>query len=611
MRLRSLKAGTGLIIGLGALCACQGTASVGGAVNEGGGGGGGGGGSPPLAKADKVDILLDIDNSRSMADKQQVLALALSDLVQALVNPPCLDANGQPVAQPPSPNDACPVGSAREYAPVEDIHLGIISSSLGGHGSDACGTTGEASNDDKGHLLARTATGPGGMPIPTYQDQGFLAWDPGAKYSPPGESDPIAMANTFKDMVLGVGQVGCGYESQLESWYRFLVDPEPYESLTVDTLGDGVTLNGTDTVLLQQRADFLRPDSMLAIIMLTDENDCSIREEGQYYYVAVQTSGGGAKFHLPVPRSECATNPNDPCCRSCGQAQGNCPADPSCQNPDGSIKSLTDLEDATNLRCYDQKRRFGIDFLYPIDRYTQALTSATIANRSGEMVPNPIFSDLNPNDAYSNIRDPGLVVLTGIVGVPWQDIARDPQNLALGFKSATELTDSSAWDVILGDPANYVPPQDPLMVESIDARSGTNPITGDPISPPGSISNPINGSEWTIASRNDLQYACIFDLPAGTEKDCSVPGTSCDCSGTGDDLTNPLCAPNPNDGGNLTLQVRAKSYPGIRELSVLKGMGAQGVTTSICPAQLDTPTNVDYAYRPVVRSLLERMATRL
>ena len=109
---------------------------------------------PPGCK--RVDILFAIDNSRSMADKQQVLTLALGDLLSGLANPPCLDENGQlvPVG---GPNDACPSGSARQFAPIADIHIGVISSSLGGHGSDACDPSGagKASNDDKGHLLNR------------------------------------------------------------------------------------------------------------------------------------------------------------------------------------------------------------------------------------------------------------------------------------------------------------------------------------------------------------------------------------------------------------------------------------------------------------------------
>ena len=54
-----------------------------------------------------------------------------------------------------------------------------------------------------------------------------------------------------------------------------------------------------------------------------------------------------------------------------------------------SSPTLSDLEDDINLRCWDQKRRFGIDFLYPIDRYTQALTQLNVPNRQGDLVHIP------------------------------------------------------------------------------------------------------------------------------------------------------------------------------------------------------------------------------
>jgi hypothetical protein len=393
-------------------------------------------------------------------------------------------------------------------------------------------------------------------------------------------------------MVLGVGQIGCGYESQLESWYRFLIDPEPYQSISVSD-GEAVPA-GVDAVLLQQRAEFLRPDSLLALLMLSDEDDCSIKEFGTNYMVA--SSG-----HLPRARQECAKDPNDPCCKSCGAPQGDCPADPTCGLP------LSDLEDSTNLRCFDQKRRFGADFLYPIDRYVTGLTSAMIPNRSGEMVPNPIYSDLDASDNITAVRDPGLVVVAGIVGVPWQDIARDPRDLSSGFKSAQELNQAkngmTGWDVILGDPRSYIPPKDPLMISSILPRSGANPITGDPIAGPSSpLANPINGNEYTIPKNDDLQFSCVFPLPA--PRDCSASFASCDCQDALND--SPLCDPN-----NKVLQVRAKAYPGTRQLGVLKGLGDQGVVASICPSQQDDPQKLDYAYRPAIRALLERVKPRL
>jgi hypothetical protein len=112
-----------------------------------------------------------------------------------------------------------------------------------------------------------------------------------------------------------------------------------------------------------------------------------------------------------------------------------------------------------------------------VDRYIDALTSSVIPNRAGELVPNPIFSDLDTSDNVTTIRDPGLVVLATIVGVPWQDVARNPADLTQGYKSAAELGQPDAagntgWDIIVGNPASYVPPLDPLMVESVGPRSG-------------------------------------------------------------------------------------------------------------------------------------------
>ena len=632
MTLRKLnKASRGVLL-LGAaalsLAACDdGGGGNGGSGGDGGSGasttttgdgGSGGSGGGPVFNATKVDILLSIDNSRSMADKQQILSLAMDDLLSGLANPPCLDGNGQLVSAP-GPGQPCPSGAARQYEPVTDIHIGIISSSLGGHGSDACQSSvaGKESNDDKAHLLSRIDPSMPGN-VPTYQDKGFLAWDPLQQKSPPGESDPVALATKFSTMLLGVGQIGCGYESQLESVYRFLVDPAPHGNISVGPDG-AIVKSGVDQVLLDQRKAFLRPDSMVIVLSLSDENDCSTKEEGQFYLSNQQKSPNNGPFHLPAARAVCATDPSDECCYSCGQAgpvdaNGNptCPADPTCLAPGGAVKFLDDLTDNINVRCHDQKRRFGIDFLYPTDRYVQAFTSPTITDASGQVVQNPLFSDLDPSDDVTAIRDPGLVVFAGIVGVPWQDIAQNPADLKQGFKSSAELSQANAsgqtsWDIILGSPAAGVAPLDPFMIESIAQRTGTNPITGTAVTPPGGAQNPINGAEYTISKRDDLQYACIMPLPQA--RDCSVAGlASCDCEDETND--NPLCENNPATG-TPTLQTRAKAYPGVRQLSVLEGLEDQAVVGSICAGQITDPQAPDYAYRPVVASLLDRVKTRL
>jgi len=72
-----------------------------------------------------------------MADKQLVLARSAASLVSRLINPPCVDPAGNPVEFTLA-DQPCSSGSEREMAPVRDMHIGVISSSLGGHGADTC-----------------------------------------------------------------------------------------------------------------------------------------------------------------------------------------------------------------------------------------------------------------------------------------------------------------------------------------------------------------------------------------------------------------------------------------------------------------------------------------
>ena len=182
----------------------------------------------------KINLLFMIDNSSSMADKQKFLEKAVPDLMKRLVDPVCVDAddNDAPDDKKPDPvTGQCPAPYRRDFEPVRDIHVGVISSSLGGHGApyvcdDAVDKRLDHHDDDAGHLLTRGATLAGG----TLQGKGFLSWNPSATDSP-ASSD--GLVDSFKTLIGGVGQHGCGHEAQLEAVYRFLNDPEPYEKLVL------------------------------------------------------------------------------------------------------------------------------------------------------------------------------------------------------------------------------------------------------------------------------------------------------------------------------------------------------------------------------------------
>src|SRR6185436_6530948 len=105
---------------------------------------------------------------------------------------------------------------------------------------------------------------------------GFLVWDPrtGTDRPMPDPHQPLSMHETdaatfvadFQTHVRAADQRGCGYEASLEAWYRFLIDPEPIASVTND--GTFSVRGQVNQVVLDQRKAFMRPDSLLAIVML-------------------------------------------------------------------------------------------------------------------------------------------------------------------------------------------------------------------------------------------------------------------------------------------------------------------------------------------------------
>jgi hypothetical protein len=373
---------------------------------------------------------------------------------------------------------------------------------------------------------------------------------------------------------------------------------------------------GTDTELLAERAAFLRPDSAVAVLALSDENDCSIRDDGVGWFV-------GASSHMPKATAACAANPNDPCCRSCAQTEAAPPAgclalsaDPVCMGAAaGTYNTWDALNDSLNLRCFHQKQRFGFDLLYPTTRYSLGLSALMIPNNAGTPAKNPLFFD----SSGVQTRSQSLVTFSVMVGVPWQDLATTASIAGgkLEYLDAAGLAAQGRWPILLGDPSTFVAATDPLMVESIAPRTGTQPLTHSALAPATSqnpLENPINGHEQNIPDNSDLQFACIFRLP--TPKACVAGDSACDCSPdkSGDTsaviaVNSPVCQP-PGGGPAGTTQYFAKAYPGLRELEVAHALGGRGVPTSICPKTLNS-ANSEFGYGPAFDALLKRVSACL
>ncbi|HEY5372561.1 MAG TPA: hypothetical protein VIK01_02700, partial [Polyangiaceae bacterium] len=327
-------------------------------------------------------------------------------------------------------------------------------------------------------------------------------------------------------------------------------------------------------------------------------------------------------------------NPNDPCCRSCAQRESAPPsgcmalsADSICKNVPAGQQYVTwdTTHDQLNLRCYNQHKRFGFDLLYETGRYVAGLKNTTLPLQSNPSVSvtNPLYDTTGTSKAP---RDPSLVFLAGIVGVPWQDIADDASltGAGLNYLTAKELVAKDRWAALLGTPQGAmkggppVPPSDPFMVETTDPRTGTNTIAMPPvaIAPATSTNqqaNIINGHEYNPT--DDLQYACIFKLK--TPRTCMAGDTACDCAPDKAGATTTLMTANSplcQGGAAITTQSYAKAYPGVRELQVLKDLGDNAIVASICPKVVTTAdpnSDPNYGYNPAVGAIIERLKEAL
>jgi hypothetical protein len=170
-----------------------------------------------------VDILFVIDNSSSMADEQQNLSKNFPALIETLKSP---QLNNK----------------------IPNVHLGIITTDLGAgnYSLPSC----EVSGGDGGKLQA-TPRLPGCVP-PSKPYIEYL--DGVVNINNPPVTDPIEKVKQAFQCIAEVGTGGCGFEAQIEAARRAL-DPK-----------------------LNRNPGFVRKDAYLAIVFITDEDDCSAQK---------------------------------------------------------------------------------------------------------------------------------------------------------------------------------------------------------------------------------------------------------------------------------------------------------------------------------------------
>jgi hypothetical protein len=508
-----------------------------------------------VSRTEKLDLLLVVDNSISMADKQSELGRRVPEMIRTI-----------------TATDG-----------FSDVHVGVITSSLGSYGTSVCSpeSTKKPHDDDRAHLLPRS--------IGEYQavGSGFRAGPAGPQPSPcPGGVVAVSpltwafggggSAAAAEDLEVATSCViqsakdeGCGYEATWEAAYKFLIDPAPPARESVactsgaggDNCGSNdVVVEGRDEALLAQRRAFLRDDSVLAVVVLSDENDASLKPAGKNW---LPWALGPAK--MPRGWAGCANVPDDvePNDNNELRAKYGCASciidknDPNCGRawPDSRTTGPNVDVDGRNVRAFQQVQRFGFNFLWPRERYVDGFSKGIVLGRDGLPAPNPVFRGGRSRDK---------ILVAGLIGVPTSLVAN-----ADGTPKALSAAD---WEKIVGP----VGTRDPHMIESIAPRAGLPKYAGDP------RIDPVHGGEREIADGSDLQYACIARRSETRPTD--------DCSGS-NATKNPLCDPATNS------QPRLKAYPGLRHLRILRDLGASGLVGSICAED----------YRPALASVAMRL----
>jgi hypothetical protein len=323
------------------------------------------------------------------------------------------------------------------------------------------------------------------------------------------------------------------------------------------------------------------------------------------------------------------------------------------------------------------EQKYGVWPQFPIQRYVLGLTSTKIPDRLGEYpsgatsyqglnpsnfdCTNPLFAASLPDGSATDqktlcnlpvgSRAPSLIYYAHIGGVPHELLQSTPgdgtcpaNTPAAQCPPKASLLDSD-WVKILGKGKTANPINeydftgiDPHMIESYAPRAGI-PAAGAAAGP--SQANPAQGldpygvTDWvTNTGQNhvlavDREYACTFELVDSSgnpaPRDCTdttdpTVSFACDCPSQATLTANeipPLCDSVQGDTGYQTSQLRAKTYPTVRELELAYLMQGQGIVSSLCPIDvtpaqgLTAASDPLYGYNPAVTAIVDRLKVSL
>ena len=182
-----------------------------------------------VRKVEGLDILVVVDNSGSMAGEQEMLRQAFPSLLRSLLDPPMDPDTGH-----------------RMFEPLTDLQVGVVSTDMGSGGYEIQQCEEPELGDDG--VLQRKGRGEGcEEEYPAY-----LSYSIDPSQAP--DHDRIdALAHDFGCIAV-IGTDGCGFEQPLAAARKAV---------------------GVHSMVGGANEGFLRRDTILAILFVADEDDCS------------------------------------------------------------------------------------------------------------------------------------------------------------------------------------------------------------------------------------------------------------------------------------------------------------------------------------------------
>lgn len=406
----------------------------------------------PLAVNRNLDLLFVIDDSESMKNEQDALAEKFRLLIQQI--------------------------ESAEYG-MPNLHIGVVSTNLGGPfylgdpidgcaGDGAGGQLQSAPRPQDGEAEP-TCTGPTDRYIVD------KAGDDGQRVT----NYEGTLDQTFA-CVARLGTNGCGLEQPLEAMRRAL---------------DG-SVPGNE--------GFLRPDARLAVVFVTDEDDCSARSDAQEFFDLARADIGGRSDH------RCFTH--------------GVVCDGSAPDGEGAFESCVPAEGSPYL----EDVRGYVDFLLSLKKYPRDILVAGIVGENAE----PIVVGAHPD-----VADDFQVKQSCFSGPDDQEGAFPPVRLRAFFEAfdadrrkqesiCTDLTDA------LTNIGDYIgpPPEGACLTASlVDRDEDTAGLQADCVV--AEVSNPGTASESEELLRlcdNAADPAASSRLPCYTLEErpdeCTIAG---------------------------------------------------------------------------------------